>query len=427
MNENRVRFLQLLAKAFENDSNNKIHISSLGARLREIDSGFSHVDSGHSSLRALLEEFPDTVKLERDESDSISSCFVTYRSNSNNRIAGKSQPLAKLESRRQKGRVVAVKENGFGFIEPKDRSDDVHVHFSKLGPEFDGFLVEGDIVEYDVVRGNPGWTACNVSFVKWIAPSDRLNAFADMSSVSWLEHLADLAEKNDPWHNKNDPNSGPFPILRNYVKNTFQRLEEMSDGIAYSKDNKWASFNTGLVTENQEEIYAMFAAIPRPMRQPWNLVGFKKASERIFVEQFGGKAPPLANYFDDPSVLLYDRRCPLIINIDHVMQNLIRFPIHLRSNAYVARQLLTSAEATTRKRVFRNYKAAIPQYFRDKGGPGVVQLLLPICLEHPGKADLALAVQRSGEAYLGSTVLTLDMAYNNARLLARPDTEWLQP
>lgn len=332
-----------------------------------------------------------------------------------------------LQSRRQTGRINAVKKNGFGFITPKDRSADVYVHFSQLGREFDGFTLEGDIVEYDVIQGDRSLNACNVSFVKWIAPSDRLNAFADMSSYLWLEDLADLAEKNDPWHNKNNPDSGPFPILRNYIRNTFQRLEEMNDGIAFSKDSKWASFNTGLVTENQEEIFAMFAAIPHPMRQPWNLVGFKKASERIFVEQFGGDAPPLANYFDDPSVLLYDRRYKLIINIDHVMQNLGRFPKHLQSNPYVARQLLTSAEATTRKRVYRNYKAAIPQYFRDKGGPGVVQLLLPICLEHPGKADLALAVQRSGGAYLGSTVLTLDMAYNNARLLARPDTEWLQP
>lgn len=427
MNGNRAKFLELLATAFRNSGNSRIDLSSLGSRLREFDPEFSHVNYDCSSLRSLLEEFPDTVKLESDGTVSISGKPDTNRGNTNNSMTGKSQPSAKPDPRRKTGRVVRWHENGFGFIEPKDRSDDVYVHISKLSRQFNGFMVEGDIVEYDVAQGDRGLMACNVSFVKWTAPSDKLNAFADMSSGVWLENLADLAEKNDPWHNKNNPDSGPFPILRSYVKNTFQRLEEMDDGIAYSKDRKWASFNTGLVTENQEEIYAMFAAVPNPIRQPWNLVGFKKASERIFVEHFGGNAPPLANYFDDPSVLLYDRRYPLIINIDHVMQNLSRFPKHLQSNAYMARQLLTSAEATTKKRVYRNYKAAIPQYFRDKGRDGVVQLLLPICLEHPNKADLAMAVQRSGDAYLGSTVLTLDMAYNNARLLARPDTEWLQP
>jgi len=90
---------------------------------------------------------------------------------------------------------------------------------------------------------------------------------------------------------------------------------------------------------------------------------------------------------------------------------------------------MLSAEVTTKKRVYRNYKTAVPQFYRDKGGAGCMQLLLPLCLEDPGKADLALAIEKNeaGNAYRGSTVLTLDMAYNNARLLARPDTEWLQP
>jgi len=40
-----------------------------------------------------------------------------------------------------------------------------------------------------------------------------------------------------------------------------------------------------------------------------------------------------------------------------------------------------------------------------------------------GRADLALVVEKDADrkAYRGNTVLTLDMAYSNARLLARPD------
>ena len=33
--------------------------------------------------------------------------------------------------------------------------------------------------------------------------------------------------------------------------------------------------------------------------------------------------------------------------------------------------------------------------------------------------------ERDGRCYRGNTVLTLDMAYSNARLLARPDPDWL--
>ena len=42
-------------------------------------------------------------------------------------------------------------------------------------------------------------------------------------------------------------------------------------------------------------------------------------------------------------------------------------------------------------------------------------------------ADLALVVEDHVGFYRASTCLTLDMAYNNARQLARPDRDWLQP
>jgi len=152
------------------------------------------------------------------------------------------------------------------------------------------------------------------------------------------------------------------------------------------------------------------------------LVGFRLASDRELLARFSPLAK-LANYFDDPSVLLYDRRRELHIDVEHVVQdNLSRFPAVASGNEHLARQLLHAARADTEQRVYRNYKTAIPQYYR-----GEVQLLLPLCLEHPSRADLALVVSRQGDHYRGETVLTLSMAYTNARLLTRPDTEWLRP
>jgi hypothetical protein len=83
---------------------------------------------------------------------------------------------------------------------------------------------------------------------------------------------------------------------------------------------------------------------------------------------------------------------------------------------------LSIAIDRAKRRVLQNYKTAIPMYNR-----GRVQLLLPLCLKNPSKADVALVVGREGRVYKGYTVLTLDMAYNNARLLTRPDREWLIP
>jgi hypothetical protein len=89
---------------------------------------------------------------------------------------------------------------------------------------------------------------------------------------------------------------------------------------------------------------------------------------------------------------------------------------------YVLQTFLRGAVDNATERVRRTYKAAIPQYYNGK-----VQLLLPLCLSAPGRADVALVVERHAQFYRGSTILTLAMAYNNARQICRPERDWLQP
>jgi hypothetical protein len=125
------------------------------------------------------------------------------------------------------------------------------------------------------------------------------------------------------------------------------------------------------------------------------------------------------------SDLLYDTELELRKNVDHIIDdNRDRFPEPFRSmkDNFQLRIALEGAIDHSVKRVERNYKTAVPQYYQ-----GHMQLLLPLCMTSQTKADLALAVYREGNVYLAATCLTLDMAYNNARLIARPDTEWLEP
>jgi hypothetical protein len=82
--------------------------------------------------------------------------------------------------------------------------------------------------------------------------------------------------------------------------------------------------------------------------------------------------------------------------------------------------ILNGAIDTMKKRVSCNYKLAIPQYY-----DGQIQLLLPLCLMSDNKPDVAIAVTKINNRYQGKTCLTLDMAYNNARLIAKPDNNWL--
>jgi CspA family cold shock protein len=52
-------------------------------------------------------------------------------------------------------------EKGFGFIE-REGGDDVFVHFSAI--QMDGYktLDEGQVVEFDIVKGDRGAQAANV-------------------------------------------------------------------------------------------------------------------------------------------------------------------------------------------------------------------------------------------------------------------------
>jgi cold shock CspA family protein len=321
-------------------------------------------------------------------------------------------------------------DKGFGRIAPDDGGDEVFLHYTGFFGKSRSQRTagEGELVEYEVEMADRRPKAVRV---KRLDSRQPLFRFADMGNEEvWLKQLAAKAEYED-WTYRFTPNPCSNPILRSYLIYTFARLEAESEArdepdkkIQFGDDGgrRYACFNTGLVTEDQEQIFALFGENSRPADAPWRLDGFYAESEVPLLGKFK-RLPELANYFDDPSVLLYDRRCELVINLPHIIRDRIdRFPKEVRDNHHVARQLLESARRQTEQRVYRNYKTAIPQFYR-----GAVQLLLPLCLIQPNKADLALIVTRIGSQYRGNTAVTLDMAYNNARLLTKPDTDWLKP
>lgn len=82
--------------------------------------------------------------------------------------------------------------------------------------------------------------------------------------------------------------------------------------------------------------------------------------------------------------------------------------------------LINGAIDIMKKKVSANYKIAVPQYF-----DGQIQLLLSLCLINDNQPDLALTLTKKNGYYQGHTCLTLDMAYNNARLIAKPESTWL--
>lgn len=235
-----------------------------------------------------------------------------------------------------------------------------------------------------------------------------------------LDSLASLAE-DEQWDYQSTPSSNHKPILFNYLRYTYQRLAEQNK-IELSEDGLYVVFDTGLVTSNQEAIFAFFGRNHIPDKQPWFLRDWHRRGEHELVRF--KRLPDLAHYFDKPSALIFDSKKDLRANVEHIIEeNKQRFPDPFRGmDSYALQTFLKGSIDNAKQRVARNYKTAIPQFYR-----GRIQLLLPLCLTNPTQADLALVIEDHEDFYRASTCLTLDMAYNNARQLARPDRDWLKP
>lgn len=255
--------------------------------------------------------------------------------------------------------------------------------------------------------------------------------FKDWSnSINELENLAapenwKFSTINSKYRNNNNP------ILENYVKHTFKRLAneynnaidngDDNNGIILLTNNKLV-FNTGLFTKNYASIYGI-------MTKNKYDSSTKKYYFTGFVDESSGHfdsiptLPRRAKYFNDITDLIFNNDLPLRVNTYHILEdqdNRNRIPEKFRDSKNLI-TLFTGAVDLAQKIVDSNYKAAVPQFYNGK-----ISFLLPICLDNPEVADLSLSVIKNENCYIGVTCLTLDMAYNNARLISKPDCEWLK-
>lgn len=270
----------------------------------------------------------------------------------------------------------------------------------------------------------------------------------------------------EPWDfDVPDGQRPTFAILRNYLSYTFYKLRQEGE-VLESESHGIAAFNTGLVGETYEPIFACF--VPARAEQKWRFSGFCKAGAqgqgKALVRAFN-PLPERARYFRSKQDLLYDPEYPFYIDHDHILiDNIHRLPLsflreELRSddealailddiessssqqnqselfddiraivenNSRLLRGFIShfdDAVALARKRAEWNYRTTIPTFYPKKD---IMCLLLPLDLTEDGIPDVALVMEpMETKAYLGQTILTMEMAYKNARLVCRPDSDWL--
>lgn len=230
-----------------------------------------------------------------------------------------------------------------------------------------------------------------------------------------IQDLANIANQETWSFSENTDNL----ILKNYLKYTFYKLQEENKVI---ENDFYCIFNTGLFTSYYEQIFVCGERLENSDTK-WKFKGFYTEYELGNLNI--GTYPERADYFADPSLLVFDWRLNINTQYTHILDdedNKTRLPKCVLE-AERPEFVLTGAIDNAIKRVMANYKLAVPQHFK-----GRVQLLLPLCFGKSDVPDLALTLTKMQAGfYQGHTCLTMDMAYNNARLISKPESNWLLP
>ncbi len=335
-------------------------------------------------------------------------------------------------------------ELGFGKITEYNTTNRFHLHYSKIkgwtpGSKYVRIEVSEPVV-FSKNRTNKGPEALDVVLVDERYPLEKFALFLDLNQslrelVLPPTGIAEVEIGN--WDYIKRPTRG-VPVLFSYMNQTFLRIsqsqtEKLIKGRS-SDGNDYIYFNTGLVTTEQDDIYAYFIKNERyvPLTTwgveipEWKFLEFNTNQSRY--RRYFSSVPAMATYFSDAEItqLIFDpsvNQGEIVIDKEHIRKRKHRFPSQIASlDDEQFFDKLRDAISLAIKRAKRNFKTAIPHFY-----DGRIQFLLPLCMLKKSDADLALVVNREESIYNAHTVLTLDQAYNNARLLAKPDREWLNP
>ena len=301
-----------------------------------------------------------------------------------------------------------------------------------------------------------------------VGPNVALRQFAWLGAE--VEFYNDLYKmmKSEPWYFSNDTHNAS---LASYINYTFYRLQT-ENKIVYSLDNRYAAFNTGLVDNRDNEIYALFAR-ESGYRQEWVYRAFcirGTGDGKILSEKFV-EFPEKADYALDPRLQQIGRDTELDVDFQHiVIANAGRLPEDTLidesdretksplKNILVQRRRLQEQgdrEGVTqqnyklgtlvaeheewqnrlldrleehvkvaRDRVDQNPAIAIPVYYPGKNTMSVILPLYRFRDDDIAYGALVVGITPAGN-YQAHTLLTPKMAYVDARIVRPIDSLWL--
>lgn len=293
------------------------------------------------------------------------------------------------------------------------------------------------------------------------------NTFSDLVyEPNWQKHLKPLSDqilKGEEWDYANTKNTQSEKyILRSYIVFAFYKAW-LDDNIVESEHG--AIFNTGLVNRRYEDIYCYLKFNSHEddfFCRKWEIGGF--STEESLIEKFPD-LPSRTVYIGVNNIgdVYLDIGRAFSWNKKHIIgERLYRFPIkflkrtlggykeaveiceriendeatiedlqtYVNSNDDTYDTLLRAfdtAVKTAIKFVEWDYRTCVTCYYARSNS---LSLLLPIRLNNriDSRPDLTLVIERTPQGtYYGHTVLSLAMAYQDARQIGRPASDWLIP
>lgn len=233
-----------------------------------------------------------------------------------------------------------------------------------------------------------------------------------------INYLANIAEP-ETWSFSDNTKS----VLIKYIKGTFKQCYKQNK-ILYTSDKQFCCINTGLLTPNGNDIMMIFEKNTTPDKEPWVLKAFRDYTERQYMDLFK-YTPEMATYTDNYELFYFNPNFPIIVSSDHILDdNWERIQSVAPSlSKTVAKTLMVGVIEETKRKIKRNLRLVVPQYYKEQ-----IMYLMPVRI--PINDDffvtMALAVElTASNQYRANTIFTKEMAYEKARLLMKPESNWL--
>jgi Domain of unknown function (DUF3825) len=154
--------------------------------------------------------------------------------------------------------------------------------------------------------------------------------------------------------------------------------------------------------------------------------GCHAPNDRHYRVVFGAHTPKIAWYSTDSRDYVFDTSYNLDKEaFDHLFERAKERAGLPGVNDEVIRNYLRGAIENLVPKIMRNYKIAIPVYYVEEKR---MQLLLPFYSATAGDISSFLVEREdANKCYRVKTIFDLDQAYFSARLITRPDKDWLNP